>query len=577
MWRARVQVPFHALVAVVLTWPLVDHLTDALPLGTESTATVPLFNLWTLRWDQAQLGDGFRHYWDAPIFHPTPGAFALSEPQPLTGLVFAPLSWLTHNPVLAYNLVLLLILTLNGWAAARLARRLGAAPGPAAAAGVLAQAMPFVLTQLGVLQLTVVWPIFLLFDALLAWASAGGRRRAAVIGVWVAVTFLTCGYYGLFVVLAAGVGSLALVRRSWLTVERGVEVLVALGTGAVLTLPVLVGQARITADYERSASTITGLSALPVDLLRLWPGGQRGAGAPWLASSGGTGHWLYPGTVLVLGGAVGLVLATRRATRDAARRPAVGFLVAVGLVALLAGFGLRLGWGDVRPYELLRAHVPGFANLRSPYRFSVLVQVVLVAFTSVSLDALWRWRVRAEGRSPAVAAVAGHAGAVAVALVVLLGVAEVSTVPIALVTVDPPAVRGLETDWVRWLADHPGASAPGASGDGSVAVVPPAADGRAESYEPTVEAMLAALDHGHPLVNGYSGFFPASADAMEADLREFPSDASIQALRDAGVTYVVVDHAWLGPVDEQLGRDHPGALVPVFTGRDATVYRVERG
>jgi iron complex transport system substrate-binding protein len=40
-------------------------------------------------------------------------------------------------------------------------RRLGVAPWPAALAGVLAQALPFVSNQLGVLQLTVLFPIFL--------------------------------------------------------------------------------------------------------------------------------------------------------------------------------------------------------------------------------------------------------------------------------------------------------------------------------------------------------------------------------------------------------------------------------
>ena len=41
-----------------------------------------------VRWDQFEIGDLLRHLWDAPIFHPTAGAFALSEPQMLTGLVF---------------------------------------------------------------------------------------------------------------------------------------------------------------------------------------------------------------------------------------------------------------------------------------------------------------------------------------------------------------------------------------------------------------------------------------------------------------------------------------------------------
>ena len=89
--------------------------------------------------------------------------------------------------------MLLGALVLNGLGAQRLARTLGAAPGPAATAGALAVALPFVGAQLGVLQLAMVFPIFFLIDAILRWAPHGGRRAAAVIGVWLAVAFLTCG------------------------------------------------------------------------------------------------------------------------------------------------------------------------------------------------------------------------------------------------------------------------------------------------------------------------------------------------------------------------------------------------
>jgi hypothetical protein len=64
--------------------------------------------------------------------------------------------------------------------------------------GGLAVTLPFVAAQLGVLQLVMVFPLLLLIDAVLRWAPDGGRRRAVEIGLWLAVTFLTCGYYGLF-------------------------------------------------------------------------------------------------------------------------------------------------------------------------------------------------------------------------------------------------------------------------------------------------------------------------------------------------------------------------------------------
>ena len=54
-----------------MTWPLVAHLGSSMTYGAELTRTVPLFNLWTLEWNQLQAGDLYSEYWNAPIFHPT--------------------------------------------------------------------------------------------------------------------------------------------------------------------------------------------------------------------------------------------------------------------------------------------------------------------------------------------------------------------------------------------------------------------------------------------------------------------------------------------------------------------------
>jgi hypothetical protein len=629
MSRARVLVPFHALVGIVLTWPLAGHLTDSVPQGIEPVATVPLFNLWTLRWNQQQAGDLFRHYWDAPIFHPTPGSFALSEPQPLTGAFFTPISWLTHNPTLAYNVTLLVILTLNGFAATRLARRMGAAPAPAALAGVLAQALPFVATQLGVLQLVAVFPIFFVLDAVLAWAPAGGRRLAVAIGAWLAATFLTCGYYGLFTVVIVGVAGLGLIRRSWVTWSRLVELLLAVVVFALLAAPWLVGQARYTDPYHRSEETILGLSAQPVDYARLHPFEHGASTMPWLQDSGGTAHFLYPGTVLLLLAGAGFVLAFGRAARrsplaigadadlvepggepgaeprsedgrdprddliDERRR--VLFLVNALSLALVLSLGLRVDIGGFRPYDLLREHVPGYRNLRSPFRFAALAQVLLVPLAAVALDKLWRWRPTSSASPAALrddvasaarsmtdtAAVAEEdagvaarprrsravgVGAALAILLVVAGVAEASPVPQRLAI-----VADTSADWVVWLRDHP---REGELGDGSVAMVPFPENGAVESYEPTAKAMLAGLDHGRPLVNGYSGLFPASYDELEQAMRSFPSVTSVQHLRAIPVSYVVVERSWLTPEARGWMADWSAELTPVFEGADEIVYRL---
>ncbi|HEY8524335.1 MAG TPA: hypothetical protein VIL48_05185 [Acidimicrobiales bacterium] len=607
--RSRALVPLYAALAAVLTWPLVAHLTDSLAYGTENNPTVQLFNLWTMRWNQDRLGQCFSGYWDAPIFHPTPGAFALSEPQPLTGLVFTPLSWLSGNPVLALNLVLLAIFTANGWAGARLARDLGAAPGAAVLAGALAEGLPFVAAQMGVLQLTAVFPLFLLLGAIVRWAAPdGGRRTAAAIGSWLAATFLTCGYYGLFAVVGVGVPALVLARRQWLARPRLIDAAVAGAVFAVLALPVLIGQARITSDYERPEDVVRDLSAGRADFWRL-EGQANGAGVlPWVQESW-AGNGLYPGTALLALGVGGAVVAYRRVERAAAQAAArsgpdgaggdagsdtadgdtVGgdtagagdsdgdgdhpaatarpgpadvprrltFLVAGAILARSLSLGLNLSLG---PYRLVRAVVPGYESLRSPFRFEVLTQVFLVALAAYGLDALWRWRGRRRLRPGA-----GRPwGAVAAMVVVAAGVVEVGIMPVSLFRVDQSPA-----DWAEWIAEQPAEAR--ASGDGSFAYLPFPPTNSVVDYETTTRAMLQSLEAGVPTVNGYSGLFPSSYDELEVAMRAYPSEEADVLLREHGVSYLVVERDWLdGRVRPWL--DERFRLA--FEGRDAVVYEV---
>ena len=119
------------ITVLVVTWPLILHLTEALPLGTEQEATVPLFNTWTLWWVADRAAHSFEDFWQAPIFYPTEGTFTFSEPQPLTGLLVLSVWKLFDSPFAIYNLAILLCLFLNGAFAYRLGRALQVPPVPA--------------------------------------------------------------------------------------------------------------------------------------------------------------------------------------------------------------------------------------------------------------------------------------------------------------------------------------------------------------------------------------------------------------------------------------------------------------
>lgn len=490
-WWARAGV--HAAVTLVLTRPLAAHL-DQLPAGTEPVATVPRFNLWTLGWTADRLPHLLSGWWDAPIFWPTPGTFAFSEPQPLTGVAFALLRPVAGGPT-AYALLLLAALTLNGVAAGALARRLGARPAAAVLAGLLAQALPFVFHELGVLQLVMVWPLFATLTALLGWVERPDGRAASLTGLGLGAAVLTCGYYASLFALALVFAAPVLVRRSWWTdgaperARRLGGVMIGAATCGVLAAPIVLGQLDRLGDRRWLPATILAGSARPGD---------------WLPSGP-----LWPGFALLALSVAGTVLARRLRT--------TWFLVVVGGVALVASAGSRPSIGGLHPWDVLADHVAALGRLRSPFRAAALVQVALVGLAVPALDRLVAdRRVGVRVVAPALVALA------------------VLTAGVGPGRLDPVPTRPA---WSAWLDGRD---------DGRPVAWLPFAPGTATGdFVPTVDAMLGAEGTGHPLVNGYSGFFPTDHAERRRRLARFPDDVSIDELRDRGVAYVVADAGWL--------------------------------
>ena len=87
--------------------------------------------------------------------------------------------------------------------------------------------------------------------------------------------------------------------------------------------------------------------------------------------------------------------------------------------------------------------------------------------------------------------------------------------------------------------------------------------------------MLNSTSHWRPLVNGYSGFLPASYGAHYGELQGFPDERSLKALRDLFVTHVVVHHLPPSRVSAAFGPMPPlAALEPIAQSPQLTVYRL---
>jgi hypothetical protein len=507
----------YLVLALVLTWPLPQQLFSHIPLGKLEDATVPFFNLWTLEWNASRLAHGYTGYWDAPLFYPARDAFALSEPQGLTGLVFAPLQR-CFGSLAGYNLTLYFLLICNGLSARRLARAMGASQYAASLLGALALAMPFVQSELGVLQLTAAFPVFLGLAELRHLSASDDVRALLRLALWTLALVWSCVYYALFFGLTVLVAGVLLFRRSWLQARMLGAGALALAVVALGSYPLVTAQHRALAQHARSERAIRSGSGswlaylhFPRDtpVAQLWPGWTRPAHR----------RSLYPGAIVV-----GLaVLGGARARRSQPRSWLRAAVVAAGL-SLFLSFGTRLHIGDVRPYAFTaERYFPGFEQLRSPYRAALLVHVWLLAFAGLGLDALGAW---AASRTRLARWLPG--------LCVAAALLEVW--PGALATRRFPYEHLFEA-WIPWLRAQP---------SGAVAMIPPVQGQHAADYEDTVVGMLQALRHGHPIVNGYSGFFPPRADRIAKELLRFPLPAVLQLLREDGVRYAVVDRRWSG-------------------------------
>jgi len=305
-------------------------------------------------------------YWDAPIFYPERDSFALSEPQALTGLLFALLR-LLMNPAGAYNGVLLFALVANGVAARHLLRISGVGAAAASLGGLLAVAASFALKELGVLQLLALYgPLLAIAELCRIWHGEGGWAFVRLALFW-AVTLWTCVYLALLLspFLALGIGLTGLRRKLQLRPVAAVALALAIALSAAA--PLLAVQRRALASQQRSADAIRSGSASVYAYVRLKPSSFGARINPWLRARPEQ-RSLFPGTALLLLAVSGLCIEWR-----GQRRSWLLFCAGACLLAIVLSFGTRWTMLGFKPYEwLVQRLIPGFAQLRVGVRVAVV-------------------------------------------------------------------------------------------------------------------------------------------------------------------------------------------------------------
>lgn len=501
------------------TWPLARHASSTLPMTTLRVGTVPLFNLWTVWWNADRLQCGLQRYWSAPIFHPTPDTFAFSEAQPTTMLV-APVIWLTGSRELACNGYLLLSLVLNAVFTERLLRQLRF-PRPLAVCGGFAMLLlPLVHQQLEVLQLVPIWGIVWTWMACRRLGIQPSLRAGIEAGAAFGVTFLTCSHQALLLSFLLAVTAWILPVR-WNRRELWLAAAAAVVVAGVMVAPLAwkFHEVAQRGKFRREPDIVSQLSAKPAQYL-------RPTGLSWFErtpDNGNLDRGFNPGWVKVSLAMLGLLFGLSRRSH----RRWTMFLLALAGVAFCLSLGPNLQLGTWQPWWMLSHLWPGFAQVRSVFRFAFFTQMVSVILSVQGLYGGWilvRACQRLRTWRPAIQW-----------CLLLLGIAaamETHPAPVALFNTPNAAANA---KWIAFVRDHT------AAGEG-VACIPFPQGDTVEAHENEARWMYYGTYHGKPLMNGYSGFFPVRYFALQDDINAgFPSLITLKKLRNAGVDLVVIN------------------------------------
>ena len=502
-------------LTIVLTFPLALNLRRALPSDLADT----LLATWILGWDADRLRHGLRGVWDTPIFFPYRGTLAFTETLFGLAIFVAPLYWIAADAVLTYNVAFLLSFVIAGVGMYLLARELTGGRAAAFAGGLYYAFGPFRMAQIAHVQMVATgWIPIALWGLHRYFATRRARWLAPFAVGWV-LQALSNAYVGYFMAIPIAVVA---VEGLWrLPGHRG-RALIHLGAASLLAGAVLAPVAaayyrtRIDLHQTRSIEEIASLSADA----RSYVVGKNTIGVwRWLPTAVGTDpeRELFPGIFAIALAALGLLTANRVPQQRRWAR-LYGLIVAIAFV-LSMGPIVRV-WGTILtthgPYGWLLRIVPGMDGMRVPARFAIVVVTGLSVLVACGVAWLMD-RVTQRART------------LALAVCLSAIVADGWAAPIPIVRY---SARGRAEDRgvASWLANRE---------PGALMHLPL----RPAEYQ-TLHYQFMTLAHGHPIVNGYSGYGTPLLELLDSaasplnDTERFP--AAVRMLRSIGIRYVIV-------------------------------------
>jgi hypothetical protein len=521
------------LLAVAHTWPY----ARAPHRHSRVDNADYLLNAWAISWVAHQAFTDPLRLFDGNVFWPARGSLAFSEAMIVQGLLAAPIRALGGSPVLAFNGVMLAGFALTAFAFGLLAFRW---TGSWTAALVAASAAGFnahLFTRMAQIQAMHVEFLALALFGLDQIFTRARVRDAVTLGAGFALQGLTSIYLLTFttwaMIFAGG-------SRLWTSTRAGRGRALALACLAAAVALGLLGfylrayyLVHLDQRFARSAADNAALAGSYTDYLSSVSWVHYWWSRPFVDVSRSIN---FPGvTVLVLSACA---LFPGREGPDARRimcaAGAAGCLL-VGLLPRMPG------------YERIHDVVPLFWAVRAQAHIGQVVLLflaLLAGFGAARLERAWG----GSRRWPAVAA----------ALVVLVN-AEACRAPLPYrdFTGIPPVYDALRSEPAAVVVELPVYSR--------------------RDWAANAVYMLNSTRHWKPIVNGYSGFFPASYARLQPLLAQFPGHEALETMHRRGITHAVVHEAAFISMYGRARFDEIGtvqSLTQVARDGDVHIYRL---
>jgi hypothetical protein len=492
---------FFLIAALAFTYP------QPIALASVPVHPDPFLSIWRLEWTAHALTGGERRLFQANIFHPAARPLAFSDATLLEGVLATPLLWAGVPGVVVYNLLIIASFVVGGLGMFLLSRTLTGSASAGIVAGSIFAFAPFRLEHY--MHLELLWSGWmpLTLYALSRTLTTGRFRFGVLTGAGVAIQAYFAVHYAIFLAVVLPVVSIACwVLRCARPTRRALGALAAGAAVAALVVAPYAAEYVAAANEvgKRSSAEVASYAATPLAYLSCPPVNWS---CGWTyARWGANEKQLFPGlTALSL---MFVALAARSLPRER-----WCFAVALALAVDLS-FGL-----DGYSYPLL-FRGPFAGVLRVPARAGMLVLALVAILAGYGAARLTTTSVRAASARRVTA------------LILALLAIEYAHQPIAL--------QRLPTgpdEFERWLRLQP---------PDVVLHLPVPPHNQLPGADHEFE--FASTFDWHPIVNGYSGFYPPHYSNLLAVMRSFPDAASMAALRERNVRWIVIHE------DEYLGR-----------------------